>query len=106
MPLLAQLLVTLSGAFSTFLGAILAARVAVRLAAIAAAATFAGLLLLLFNTTVAPLAAQMFETPYGSFIGLAFPPIAGTCLATFVGVWVGCTAYALKVKAVRMSSSI
>lgn len=35
-----------------------------------------------FNGYLAPLAQQAFNTQYGQFMGLAFPPVAGTCMAT------------------------
>lgn len=37
----------------------------------------------MFNGYLAPLAQQAFSTSYGQFMGLAFPPVAGTCMATF-----------------------
>lgn len=36
-----------------------------------------------FNSYLAPLAQEAFNTQYGQFMGLAFPPVAGTCMATF-----------------------
>lgn len=106
MPILGQFLAAIAGAFATFFGATLAARVAVRLTAILAISGFAGVLLLGFNTVVAPLAAQMFSTPYGQLLGLVFPPVAGNCIAAIITTWASCTLYALKVKATRVAAYI
>lgn len=100
MPLLSSLIASLFGGLTTFLAAVLGAQLAARVAASAVVLGVAGALLLLFNATVAPLAAQAFSTPFGSFIGLAFPPVAGTCLAGVATTWAACTAYRLQANAI------
>lgn len=46
----------------------------------------------LFTNYVSPLIGQLFNTTHGYVIGLAFPPIAGTVIAGFVGLWVSIVA--------------
>jgi len=76
--------------------------IALRLAAVASLLTFGGALLLVFNTAVAPLAAAVFSTAYGQFIGLAFPPIAGTCLAAVASVWSAAALYGVQRRALSL----
>jgi hypothetical protein len=94
MPLLAGLLVSLASGFAAFFTKYVTQKIAVGLAAVATIATLLAALLLLMRTTISPLAAAMFSTSYGSWAGLAFPPIAGTCLAAVVTTWSACTLYA------------
>jgi len=41
----------------------------------------------------------LFNTAYGQLIGLAVPPIAGTCLGIIASTWAACTLYAWQKKA-------
>jgi hypothetical protein len=105
MPLLGQLFVSL---FGGFFGGLLkdASRKTATLVVATAAIVTAGVTLMgIFNAAVAPLVAQMFSTQYGQFLGLAFPPIAGTCLATIVGCWLGCAAYRLAMQITQTAAS-
>lgn len=105
MPIFAALMQSLFGALAVFLGRFFAANVAVKLAAVGALVGFAGALMLLFNGLIAPLVGQAFATSYGQVIGLAFPPIAGTCMATYAAVWVGCGLYGLQRRATAILAS-
>ena len=60
--------------------------------------------MVLFNAMVSPLVASMFSTQYGQFLGLAFPPVAGTCLATITATWVGCSTYKLRERAILVNN--
>lgn len=72
-----------------------------------AAALFACAVVLMaaFNTLIAPMVQSMFQTQYGQFIGLAFPPIAGTCMAAISATWAGCALYKLKVASIKLTAS-
>jgi len=59
-------------------------------------------LLGVFNTAVAPIAAAAFSTSYGQVLGLAFPPIAGSCLASIAAVWAACGLYGIQRRALGM----
>lgn len=102
MPILAGLI----GSFFTGLGALLsavfAAQIAIKLAAVAAFLGFGVALLAAFNLLVAPIAAVVFQTAYGQFIGLAFPPIAGTCWAAISTLWAACALYGIQRRALGM----
>ena len=105
MPLLAALFSTLAGGMASFLAAIWAKKIGVTIVAIAAFAAALVALMLTFNVLVAPLVQSMFSTSLGQFIGLAFPPIAGTCLASLGACWGACALYKLKIQAIRMSAA-
>lgn len=103
MPLFATLFAGVMGAFASFLAQFVTRKLAVVTAAVAALAAITGGLLLAFNTLVSPLAQQMFSTEYGQFLGLAFPPVAGTCLAAIASAWAACALYGWQLKALSIS---
>lgn len=98
MPVFAAMVATLFSALGGFLLKMFVAKVAIRVAAVAAITFFGTLLLAAFNLQVAPLMAQAFNTEYGQVIGLAFPPVAGTCVAALLAVYAACALYKLQVK--------
>lgn len=104
MPLLGALIANLFGGVITGLAASFTKKVANTAIAVTALVAAGAALMVLFNTTVAPLAASMFGTAYGQFIGLAFPPISGTCVAAYIAVWVGCNTYKLVQRTVAVSA--
>lgn len=105
MPILAGLLSSLFAGLATFLTQIWAKKFVVAGLAIGAFAVALGVLMALFNTLVSPLAQAMFTTQYGQFIGLAFPPISGTCMASIVSCWTGCALYKLKMQSIKLTAS-
>lgn len=102
MPILASLLVSLFTGVGGLLSAMFGAQIAVRLAAVAALISFGVALLAIFNGVVAPIAAAVFSTSYGQLLGLAFPPIAGTCLAAIATTWSACTLYGIQRRALTL----
>ena len=105
MPILAALFTNLFAGFAAFIAQIWAKKIVVVGLAVAAFALALTVLMVLFNALVTPLVAAMFSTQYGQFLGLAFPPIAGTCIASMSAAWSGCALYKLKVQSVKMSAS-
>ncbi|MDM0027768.1 DUF5455 family protein [Variovorax saccharolyticus] len=105
MPLLAGLIASLFGGVASFLAQIWAKKIVVAGLAIAAFAAALAALLAVFNALVSPLVAAMFSTQYGQFIGLAFPPIAGTCMTSIATCWGACALYKLKMQSIKMSAS-
>lgn len=105
MPLLGTLIASLFGGIASLIGLFWAKKISVSVIAVAAVATALLALMALFNGLVSPLLQQMFTTSLGQFIGLAFPPIAGTCLASIGACWGGCALYKLKVQAIKMTAS-
>lgn len=105
MPVLGALFATLFGGIASFLVAMLGKKLAVAAAAVAGLALATGVLIAGFRAIVAPLVAQAFHTQYGQFIGLAFPPAAGNCLAAIALTWSACTLYKWQVKAIQISAS-
>lgn len=105
MPLLAALLTSLFSGFAAFLAQYLSKKVVTVGLAVAAFALALGVLMAAFSFIVSPIVAQLFNTSYGQFIGLAFPPMAGTCLAAISAAWTACALYKLKVQSIKMSAS-
>lgn len=105
MPLLGALLASLAGGLATFLAQIWAKKLVVAGLAVAAFAVALVALMAVFNTLVAPLVQAMFSTQYGQFIGLAFPPISGTCMTSIASAWGACALYKLKMQSIKMTAS-
>ncbi len=78
MPVFAAMVATLFTALGGFMLKMFAAKVAIRVAAVAAITLFGTALLATFNFQVAPLMAQAFNTQYGQVIGLALAGLVGT----------------------------
>ncbi len=93
MPLLGGLLAALFGQMFGVLAYIFAKDVAIKLAAVVAFGVFTLALFAAMRAAIVPLASSLFSTSYGSIIGLAFPPIAGTCILAITATWVACALY-------------
>ena len=106
MPILASLFMSLFGGIAAFFIEFVTKKIAVAGAAVAAFAICLGVLMAVFNAAVAPLVQAMFSTSYGQFIGLAFPPMAGTCLASISAVWIACALYKLKMQSIKLTASV
>ena len=106
MPLLAGLISTLFSALGAFLVKLFVAKLAIRIAAVAAIVAAGTALMTAFNGFVSPLVAAMFSSQYGQFLDLAFPPISGTCIAAFTGCWLACATYRLQVRAVNVTAGM
>lgn len=89
MPLLANLIIALQtagiGIWLSVKTSVYALRLAVGLSLAGAYALCVGG----FSAFISPLLSLLFNTQFGQFIGLAFPPIAGTVLSGYVTLW-GC----------------
>lgn len=106
MPIFAQLFAGFMTAIGGFLLKLFVAKVTIRVVAVAAITALGSVLLLTFNNFIAPLVAQAFNTQYGQFLGLAFPPVAGTVLAGLLTLWAACIAYRLHVEAIKMTANL
>lgn len=87
MPALAALLSGLLGNVYALVLAVVGARYALTLSAGLALATLYVTAVAVFSAFVSPLLGALFSTEYGQFMGLAFPPVAGTVLAGLFGLW-------------------
>jgi hypothetical protein len=105
MPLLAGLLGQLIGGLANWFAQAAAKKLVVAGLAVTGFAVALAVLMVMFNTLAAPLVQAMFSTSFGSFIGLAFPPMAGTCLASIATCWSGCALYKLKMQSIKISAS-
>ena len=88
MPLFAVLFKAVMGNLVAFASLFVTAKYAIRLAAVLALAAIYITAVTVFTTVVSPLVGSLFATSYGQFIGLAFPPIAGTVVTGLSGLWV------------------
>lgn len=104
MALLGALFVSLASGLATFFVQFLTRKLAIAAAAVAAFGAVTVALLAGFNGLVSPLVAQLFSTSYGQVLGLAFPPVAGTCMAAIGLCWSACTLYKWQVKAISLAA--
>lgn len=102
MPILAGLLVSLFTSLASLFAVDITKKTAFGLAAVASFGTLYGGMVVLMNTTINPIVGALFSTAYGQFIGLAFPPMAGTCVGVIAASWAACSLYAWQKKALEM----
>lgn len=100
MPLLGGLLLNLFSGLAGGMASWFAQRTATKIVVTGALVFTAGALMIVFNTTVSPLVGSLFNTAYGQFLGLAFPPVAGTCMTAITTCWVACATYKLRERAI------
>lgn len=105
MPLFAAFFSTVIGAFASFLALGASNKVTVMVLATGAITLVSVALMVAFNLAVTPLVQAMFSTQYGQFLGLAFPPISGTCMVSIGAMWAACAGYKLKVASIKMTAS-
>lgn len=105
MPQLATLLASLIGSLIGGFGKDAARKGATLLIATAAFAAATVALMLVFRTVVAPLVQAAFSTTLGQYIGLAFPPVAGNCIAATTACWIACAVYRLQTRIVQATAS-
>lgn len=87
MPLLATLLSGLGTALYGLFAAMLASKVAIRMAAVAALAAIYISCVVYFSTMVGPWLGGIVSSTYGQLLGLLFPPIAGSVMASLAAYW-------------------
>jgi predicted PurR-regulated permease PerM len=105
MPVLGALISALFSGFAAWLAQYLSKKLVVVALAVTGFAAALIALMLVFSTVVSPIVAQLFNTQYGQFLGLAFPPAAGSCLAAIGATWSACALYKLKIQSIKMSAS-
>lgn len=100
MPALAAFLANIFGGFAAWIavevGKWITKKGTVRVFAGGGIVALTAALVATFNALISPMAAAMFSTQYGQFLGLAFPPIAGTCIATIITAWTAVHVYRFK----------
>lgn len=106
MPIFAAFFGALFSALGVFLAKMFAARLALRLIGVAALTAMSGALMVTFNNMIAPLVQAAFSTTYGQFLGLAFPPIAGTVLTLYFSAWLAVQTYRMQARAVALTASM
>ncbi len=106
MPIFAAFFGSLFSALGIFLAKIFAAKLAIRIAAVAVLVTLASGLVTTFNGYISPLLSMLFNTSYGQFIGLAFPPISGTIMTLYMSAVLAVGTYKLQARAVSLTAGM
>lgn len=88
MPILGSLFTFLFGGLVSFFSLFMAGRFAVRLSAVTFLAGIYLSCVVYFSTMIVPWLAEVFSTQYGQFLGLLFPPVSGTVLASLSAYWI------------------
>ena len=106
MPLFAAFFGALFSALGVFLAKIFAAKIAIRVLGVTALTSLTAGMVLAFNAAVSPLVQQLFSTQYGQFLGLVFPPVSGTVIASLMSFWMVVTTYRLQSRAVALTAGV
>jgi len=106
MPIFAAFIGALLSSLAGFFVRFVAIKTAIAIAAVTALSGLSAGLVLTFNGLLAPLVQQAFSTQYGQLLGLAFPPVAGTCIAAIAAAWAACGLYKWQVTAVKTISNV
>lgn len=106
MPLFATLFSAMFSGFGVFLAKILAAKIAARALGVAALLALTVGLVAAFNLAIAPFAGAIFQTQYGQFLGLAFPPISGTVMTALLAFWTVVMVYRLQSRLIALTANV
>jgi phosphotransferase system glucose/maltose/N-acetylglucosamine-specific IIC component len=106
MPIFAAFFGALFSSLAVFLAKMFAAKLAIRVLGVAALTALAAGLMTTFNNAISPLVQQLFQTQYGQFLGLAFPPIAGTVISVYLSVLLAIGTYRLQARAVTLTAGM
>lgn len=87
MPLLAKLLAAVGGSIFALIAGLTGAKIAARLIAVATLAGIYVSCVVYFSSMVSPWLLGVFSSAYGQFLGLLFPPVAGSVIASLIGYW-------------------
>lgn len=106
MPIFAAFFGALFSALGVFLAKMFAAKLAIRVLGVAALTALGAGLLTTFNNAIVPLVAALFQTSYGQFLGLAFPPISGTVITVYLSAMLAVATYRLQARAVTLTAGM
>lgn len=106
MPLFAAFFGALFSSLGVFLAKMFAAKLAIRLVAVGVLVSLATGLVSAFNGWIVPMLSMLFSTSYGQFLGLAFPPVAGTVMTVYMTAVLAVGTYRLKAHAVKVTANL
>lgn len=106
MPLFGALFSALFSALGVFLAKLFAAKLAIRIVAVGVLVSLASGLVGAFNGWIVPMLSLLFNTQYGQFLGLAFPPVAGTVMTTYMTAVLAVSTYKLQSRAVAVTANL
>lgn len=87
MPVLGALIKALFGNASALLLALVSTRYGVAVFAVGVLAALYVASVAAFTGFVQPIIGALFATSFGQVLGLVFPPVAGTIMAGYTGLW-------------------
>ena len=93
MPLFAALFSAISSSIFGLIVAAFGAKIAVRLTAVASVAALYAACVAVFNGMISPWIEAIFSTQYGQLLGLLFPPVSGTIMASLIAYWTSVLAF-------------
>jgi len=103
MPLLAKLFVWLTGNIYGLILSAFGAKWAIRVSAITALAGLYVASAVAFSTLIVPWLDAFASTQFGILLGLLFPPVAGTVLASLAAFWAVILASRYSAKLIKMT---
>lgn len=106
MPLFAGLFTAFFSALGLFLAKLFAAKIAIRALGVIALTALSAGLVTAFNVAITPFVSAVFNTSYGQFLGLLFPPIAGTVIAALMAFWTAVMLYRLQARAISLTAGV
>jgi len=105
MPLLGTLLVALFGGVASWFAQFFARKVAIAATYVTVLATIYVALLVVMRGVLGPLAAELFSYQWAGWMGLAFPPVAGTCMSALAVTWAGCVLYRWQLEGLKLAAT-
>ncbi|EKD78667.1 MAG: hypothetical protein ACD_41C00301G0002 [uncultured bacterium] len=87
MPLLATFLASIGGAIYSLMVAMVGVKLAARMTAVFFLAGIYISCVVFFSTMIVPWLTGVFSSQYGQLLGLLFPPMAGSVIASLGGYW-------------------
>jgi len=88
MPLLGSLLLSLLKPIFDLIVGIIGIKAAIRITAISTLAAIYVSCVIYYTQMIGPWLAGLFSTAYGQLLGLLFPPISGSILASLSAYWI------------------
>lgn len=88
MSLLAALLKSIGVYVGGLVISVIGVKMAIRLTAVATLAAIYISCVVYYSTMIGPWLIGVFSTAYGALLGLLFPPVAGTVLASLSAYWI------------------
>lgn len=104
MPLFASLFSAVGGAIFSLIAALVGAKSAIKVIAVITIASMYVGTVVLFSGVISPWIGAVFTTQYGQLLGLLFPPVAGTIIASLAAYWASVLSFKYLSSLTRMAA--